>query len=184
MAQTPMLKPLMAKSSVHGKSATTVGRGHAGSMRSFSSSGRKRWTQHGWYGPWTWPVRKKAEEGLPREGITSRDPAHCFGAEDFAIVEPLRRSGAALMLLVLLHFQFDTANPPSDKIVNGGADDTADESHHAVDHGIKIPIPNMIPATAAAGAVDEASVALGMLRDTPAAAASIKIGRKIKPRQA
>jgi len=33
-------KTTHGKSSVHGKSATTVGRGHAGSMRSFSSSGR------------------------------------------------------------------------------------------------------------------------------------------------
>jgi len=33
-------KTTHGKSSVHGKSASTVGRGHAGSMRSFSSSGR------------------------------------------------------------------------------------------------------------------------------------------------
>ncbi len=47
--------------------------------------------------------------------------------------------------------------------------------------GIKMPIPNMIPATAAAGAVDEASVPCGCCANAPAAAASIKIGRKIKP---
>src|SRR6266567_7256650 len=34
------VKTTHGKSSVHGKSANTVGRGHAGSMRSFSSSGR------------------------------------------------------------------------------------------------------------------------------------------------
>ena len=33
-------KTTHGKSSVHGKSATAVGRGHAGSMRSFSNSGR------------------------------------------------------------------------------------------------------------------------------------------------
>src|SRR5882724_7991739 len=33
-------KTTHGKSSVHGKSASTVGRGHTGSMRSFSSSGR------------------------------------------------------------------------------------------------------------------------------------------------
>ena len=60
-----------------------------------------------------------------------RDFPHGLGAEDFAIVEPLRHDGAALISWWLLHFQFDTANPASDKIVNGGAD----ESHHAVDHG-------------------------------------------------
>ncbi len=84
----------------------------------------------------------------------------------------------------LLYFNFDAADPVCDKIVDGGADNAEDEPHHAVDHRNEKTIPNMIPATTAPGAVEEAWAPCACCANAPAAAASIKIGRKIKPMQA
>ena len=60
-----------------------------------------------------------------------------FRAEDFADVESLHRSVAMLISWWLLHFNFDAADPACDKIVDGGADNTEDEPHRAVDYGHK-----------------------------------------------
>src|SRR6266480_1866629 len=57
-----------------------------------------------------------------------------FRAEDFADVESLHRSVAILISWRLRHFDLDAADPACDKIINGGADNTEDEPHHAVDH--------------------------------------------------